>query len=52
MFGLSRRERALKKATGALAEFYQVPHPRPARVTGGPAHAGGGRGNHWAFAAR
>ena len=29
MFGLSRRERALKKATGALAEFYQVPHPGP-----------------------
>ena len=29
MFGLSRRERALKKATGALAEFYQVSQPSP-----------------------
>ena len=29
MFGLSRRERALKKATGALAEFYQVLQPSP-----------------------
>ena len=29
MFGLSKRERALKKATGALAEFYQVLQPSP-----------------------
>ena len=34
MFGLSKRERALKKATGALAEFYQVSQPSPrARLT-------------------